>query len=826
MKNALLRRALFMIAGIFFCVNMISAQATEKIHRVEYFFDSDPGFGNGTTVNIIPAVTTVTNFNFTANIASLARGLHMLYVRTLDSAYRWSNTIPKLVYKETLLSNAVPNAVAAEYFFDTDPGVGNATPAAVTASQTVSFSINGNITALTKGLHNLYIRIKDAGGNWSHTTQQVFYKELSAASPIPNVVAAEYFFDADPGFGNGITTPVTANQVVNFSVNGNIGALSAGLHQLYVRTRDANGKWGLTSSQTFYKEAYNSSAIPNVVAAEYFFDTDPGFGNALSTPVVAGQTVNFNVNGNIAALSAGLHQLYVRTKDANGKWGITSSQLFYKEAINSIPVPNVVAAEYFFDTDPGFGNGTNTAVVAGQTVNFNINGSIAALSRGLHQLYVRTKDAIGRWSITSSQVFYKETVNSNPVPNVVAAEYFFDSDPGFGNATGATLTAGQLVTFNFAGNITALSNGLHQLYVRTRDANGRWSLSAPQLFYKEPVVNNPVPNIVAAEYYIDSDPGFGNATAFTVLPQAQTIIQNVSIPATALTRGLHRMYTRVKDANGKWSLTNTLLFYYETITPVDPATDLLVLEWFWNTDPGFGNANRVTLPVGNNGQVSSFVFTPNVNGFTNTKQNLFIRILDTDWSLTTVRMVDFTGIVVPITLLEFTAQARQDHVITKWTTSQELNSSHFDVEHSTDGINFVKFGTIAARGNSNVNTDYQLLHNDPVIGINYYRLKQVDIDGSYKYGPVVKVLFSGGKAAIIAFPNPVSDKLTVSIPAALLGDGLVLQLFDGKGAVVLQTNTQGRNNEINVSKFASGNYILILKNKSGVTIGQQNIIKL
>jgi len=369
MKNALLRITVFVITGIFYC-NLAISQATEKIHRIEFFFDADPGFGNGTAVYVLPATTTI-NFTFSAGIASLARGLHMLYVRTLDSAYRWSNTSAKLFYKETLLSNAVPNAIAAEYFFDTDPGFGNGTVAAITAGQTVSFVINQNTLALSRGLHNLYVRVKDANGNWSHSVQQMFYKEFSSNNPVPDIVAAEFFIDTDPGFGNGVSAPVIAGQIVNFNINYITLSYSRGLHQLYVRTKDANGKWGLTTSQLFFKEFTFNNPVPNVVAAEYFFDTDPGFGNATAAAVTAGQSVTFPINGNISSLSNGLHQLYVRTKDANGKWGMTAPQLFYKEALINNPVPNIVAAEYFFDTDPGFGNATAATVAAGQTVTFN-----------------------------------------------------------------------------------------------------------------------------------------------------------------------------------------------------------------------------------------------------------------------------------------------------------------------------------------------------------------------------------------------------------------------------------------------------------------------
>ena len=729
-------------------VGFTQAQTT-KIHHLEYFFDTDPGFGNATSLLVSPAVVNVNNYSFDPNISTLSRGLHSLFIRAVDSGYRWSQTLPKLFFKETIIINNIPNVVAAEYFFDTDPGFGLGTPATLTANQTVSFSFDGTINSLSKGLHNLYVRIKDATGKWSLTTNEVFYREIGPTNPVPDIAAAEYFFDADPGFGNGTPATVTAGQVVTFNFNGSVSGKPRGLHQLYVRTKDTNGKWSLTTVQTFFYESIISNPTPNVVAAEYFFDTDPGFGKAIVAPVTAGQSVSFNFDGALTSLSNGLHNIYVRTKDANGKW-----------------------------------------------------------------------------SITTNQVFFKEPAINNAIPNVVAAEYFFDTDPGFGKATSVSVTAGQIIVPDFNANINTLSNGLHNLYIRARDANGKWSITTNELFFKEPVINNAIPNIVAAEYFIDSDPGFGNGTSFTVSPQAQAIVQAFNIPSTGLAKGLHQMFIRVRDANGKWSITNRSLFYYENIVTTPALGDLVYLEWFWSTDPGFGNANHVTIPAGNAGQATSIAFdVPVPSAFSGTKQNLYVRVVD-DWSLTTVRLVDFTSVTLPVTLLEFSAQASGSKVSIKWTTSQEKNSAYFDVERSDDGIHFYKVGSMVAKGNSNVSSDYSLDDNSPLSGFNYYRLKQVDKDGAFTYSAVVKIFFGGGREGIYSYPNPVRDQLMVMLPVSLsTSNNLTIQLYDNKGSMVLQKKISSRLTQLGVSNLASGNYIVSVRDQSGKQLYQEKIIK-
>ena len=141
----------------------------------------------------------------------------------------------------------------------------------------------------------------------------------------------------------------------------------------------------------------------NIVKAEYFLNTDPGFGSGVNMPVTpSGNISNLSFNVPIGSLPTGFHTLYVRAKDANGRWSITNHKTFYKETVATVSLPNIVEAEYFFDTDPGFGRGTTIPVNPSTNIaNLTFIADITTLSVGNHNLFVRAKDAQGKWSITN-----------------------------------------------------------------------------------------------------------------------------------------------------------------------------------------------------------------------------------------------------------------------------------------------------------------------------------------------------------------------------------------------------------------------------------------
>jgi hypothetical protein len=445
----------------------------------------------------------------------------------------------------------------AEWFVDTDPGVGNGLLLAnyMPVVDSISNSYTCNIAALNllPGMHQLYVRARKTNGQWGLIQTQFFFVSPSGGAIISS---AEYFFDTDPGIGNASALAITAiSDSATFNSSINIGALAPGMHQLYVRMK-ANGQWGLTQTQFFFV-SQGSGAI--ISSAEYFFDTDPGVGNASALSITAiTDSATFNSSINIGALTPGMHQLYVRMK-ANGQWGLTQTQFFFvSQGIGAI----ISSAEYFFDTDPGVGNGTalSLTVANADTANF-VNGiNVGALIPGPHFLYVRMK-ANGRWGLTQTQPFQ---VIATAGPQTWVGEYFIDTDPGVGNGN-AFSSLGSADTALYSGNINvgSLVGGPHTLYTRYKNATNQWGLADAKPFVVRP-------SIIAAEYFIDNDPGIGNGTSLSIVAAADTATATaaIAISGSGLSFGKHRIYTRFKNDNNQWGLAQR-----DSFVVLRPAND-------------------------------------------------------------------------------------------------------------------------------------------------------------------------------------------------------------------------------------------------------------
>ena len=263
-----------------------------------------------------------------------------------------------------------------------------------------NINFNADISSLSNGFHNIYLRAKNSKGRWSLTNIKSFLKETIVTTPF-NIVKAEYFFNNDPGLGNGTDIPIVPGiQIAGISFNADINSLGKGFHNLYCRVKNSEGHWSLTNIRSFYIDEVKPEG--NIVAAEYFFNNDPGLGNGISIPVTPGNPlVAINVSANINSLSNGFNHLYLRAKDINGKWSLTNIVAFYKDAIDN-SLANIVAAEYFFNTDPGIGNGNPISVAPGQNINVLAGAPLSELStQGVNRLYIRTKDAKGKWSHTN-----------------------------------------------------------------------------------------------------------------------------------------------------------------------------------------------------------------------------------------------------------------------------------------------------------------------------------------------------------------------------------------------------------------------------------------
>ena len=123
--------------------------------------------------------------------------------------------------------------------------------------------------------------------------------------------------------------------------------------------------------------------------------------------------------------------------------------------------------------------------------------------------------------------------------------------------------------------------------------------------------------------------------------------------------------------------------------------------------------------------------------------------------------------VLSVTWGQFTAVANNQQVVLNWHTLQETNAAHFVIEHATNNQQFSAIGNIAAKGNSSTPTAYAFTHTSPnLYTSNYYRLRQVDLDGKYMYSVNRWVRFNNGNLVKVQVtPNPVHNMLQVNVQA-------------------------------------------------------------
>lgn len=168
---------------------------------------------------------------------------------------------------------------------------------------------------------------------------------------------------------------------------------------------------------------------------------------------------------------------------------------------------------------------------------------------------------------------------------------------------------------------------------------------------------------------------------------------------------------------------------------------------------------------------------------------------------------------LPVILLYFTARKiTSTSALLQWKTSQEINSASFDVEKSNDAVRFTKIGTVAAAGNSSIPVSYNFTDNNPVKGMNYYRLKQIDIDGKFIYSPARLVLFDELDAATVKYyPNPTNGILYIEMSTVNLNEFLVVNITNATGVVINQhkvSSISGNKIQIDLSHYAKGTYFI------------------
>ncbi|SEI54090.1 Por secretion system C-terminal sorting domain-containing protein [Dyadobacter sp. SG02] len=182
-----------------------------------------------------------------------------------------------------------------------------------------------------------------------------------------------------------------------------------------------------------------------------------------------------------------------------------------------------------------------------------------------------------------------------------------------------------------------------------------------------------------------------------------------------------------------------------------------------------------------------------------------------------VAIYELTDSALPVSLVYFNAEKAGSGVLLTWQTSSETDHKEFVVERGTNGKVWRTIGHVEGNGDSKQIKNYQFPDFAPVAdSVNYYRLRQVDLDGTESYSRIAAVNFSMTDAAAILYPNPVKSELTVK--ANGLKGSLEISIANAQGRVVLERSFSNYNEVLIVEgldKLPSGIYVLTIRDGAG-----------
>lgn len=392
---------------------------------------------------------------------------------------------------------------------------------------------------------------------------------------------------------------------------------------------------------------------------------------------------------------------------------------------------------------------------------------------------------------------------------ITKMEYFIDADPGVGNGTALSIPPLENVTFSFNVDISGYSVGYHKLYLRTRDNLGRWSITARRNIEVLPLQEQY--KITNGEYFIDTDPGYGNGKGITVTNSGVEVLQDFSASLTGLEIGYHKLYGRFKDNNGNWSQT-----FRRNIEVINDATNLISNgEYFFKTDNGFGNCTPVTF--GTPASDGSFSFNISAAQIPADADTIFVRVRQDGQNLWSLTRWSVVNTALPLTWLNFAAVRKQDIVALNWQTTNEINTPLFNVQRSTDAVHFINIGIVQTNNRPGVNN---YIFNDPIDGISanrlFYRLQQMDLNGDAQFSKTVSINLNDRINSINIYPNPFTDHIIVLTenPSELLGATLTVADLSGKTIFNQKLTTSGQQ-KINLSGLARGMYLLQINKHAG-----------
>lgn len=255
-------------------------------------------------------------------------------------------------------------------------------------------------------------------------------------------------------------------------------------------------------------------------------------------------------------------------------------------------------------------------------------------------------------------------------------------------------------------------------------------------------------------------------------------------------------------SNFGWKYVNITPYEYVSFNSTPENLDIIVLlnrkityddprfsSNFWNDNFGTNTTNSPTTRWEGS--------SPFISNSTITLKNQYVPRVSLQFSSVTA---------LPIELTSFTAEENQRKVDLKWITASERNNHYFTIYRSSDLKSWEKVVKIKGKGNSSQETSYSFTDENPLKGMNYYKLKQTDFDGRYEEFNPISILI-GNRNSISVYPNPAKDVLFIHTENQQLQ--MSLQISDYSGKTIYSYS--GEQQSIDISTLNTGIYFLSIE---------------
>ncbi len=185
---------------------------------------------------------------------------------------------------------------------------------------------------------------------------------------------------------------------------------------------------------------------------------------------------------------------------------------------------------------------------------------------------------------------------------------------------------------------------------------------------------------------------------------------------------------------------------------------------------------------------------------------------------------------LPVKMLYFEAEKLgETQSLLKWATASEIDNDHFEIERSADAQTWEKIGQQKGAGTTDIQTNYSMTDESPLQGVNYYRLKQVDVDGNFTYSNIAQVTFSGSEVqstTLNVYPNPLNQSNQLNIALSSTTENISeVNISNSIGQIVYSTSLpQIQNYQVIGLNLASGVYTVSIRTQSNNVLSSRLVV--